>query len=66
MYTLEGASSVANFIAAYEDSIKSKLPFSIRNAFFFFLLFPNSAFYGCFFFSRISITFSNVIESLQR
>ena len=28
MYTLEGVSSVANFISAYEESIKSKLPLS--------------------------------------
>ena len=28
MYTLEGVSSVANFITAYEVSIKSRLPFS--------------------------------------
>ena len=28
MYTLEGVSSVANFITAYEESIKPRLPFS--------------------------------------
>ena len=28
MFTLEDVSSVANFITAYEDSIKSRLPFS--------------------------------------
>ena len=28
MYTLEGVSSVANFITAYEESIKPRFPFS--------------------------------------
>ena len=28
MYTLEGISSVANFITAYEESVKPRLPFS--------------------------------------
>ena len=28
MYTLEGLSSVANFITAYEESVKPRLPFS--------------------------------------
>ena len=28
MYTLEGVSSVANFITAYEVAIKPRLPFS--------------------------------------
>ena len=35
MYTLESVSSVANFITAYEVSIKSRLPFSICNVYFF-------------------------------
>ena len=34
MCTLEGISSVANFINAYEVSIKPRLPFSICNMFF--------------------------------
>ena len=34
MYMLEGASSVANFITAYEVSIKPRPPFSNRSVFF--------------------------------
>ena len=34
MYMLEGVRSVANFITAYEQSIKQRLPFSICNVFF--------------------------------
>ena len=34
MYTLEGVSNVANFITAYEVSMKPIFPFSICNVFF--------------------------------
>ena len=33
MYTLEGVSDVTNFITAYENSIKPRLPFTICNVF---------------------------------
>ena len=46
MYTLEGVSSVANFITAYKVSINPRLPFSVCNVFFvskgnLFLLYLN-------------------------
>ena len=34
MYTLEGVSSVANFITIYKESIKPRLPFPICIVFF--------------------------------
>ena len=34
MYTLDGVSSIANFITTDEGSIKPRLPFSICNVFF--------------------------------
>ena len=39
MYTLEGVSSVGNFVTAFEVSIKPKLSFSNLYFFFFFFFF---------------------------